>query len=187
MIRKKLGHENPVIEKRDRYYVYLDDEAQCYRETYKVGDHLTGKDRATFEADKEEECRAYTQSLNEEWEESTKESLGIELSQVYDEVEDTFTNLVRLEHELGMAVGLVVKLNHEFILEGVQPAVAGEVEEFWNYETKKAIPNELLDMAHKDGLPISARELKQREEAAQRGCSDCPDSVEVILDSEVVS
>ena len=160
--------ENPgdAILNRDppqkRYYVWLDDFQDCRRITYEVGDRLYEKYRdpefsfsvKSFEADQEDEAYQWVADMNLWWEQASKDELGMDfydMSQLHD---NAANHRDRLDGLLSEAVGLIVRLHHDRITENIDREIDQDLESFWNHWTKAAVPNNLLNMAYQDGLPV---------------------------------
>lgn len=176
-------------EKQDRFYIWLDDFDSCRAGSYKIGDslvrcddecqgqcwdtdheveafHLTryrGKTYAEAEAYNEntkEQAEARLVELNEWWNGQTLESLGLEHQKAIEQLESARTQRNNADGYLADAVGLVVRLYHGKVTGQFDLDLDADLSRFWNYYTKKAIPEALWPTAYDDGLPLDSIQRK---------------------------
>lgn len=109
----------------------------------------------------EEEAKQTLEDMNGWWDAQTKDSLGIELADAQEKLDSTNNTLSATEHYLSEAVGLIVRFYWEHIMDQPDLEIDGDISRFWNYMTKKAMPDEVMGIAYDAGLPLDPVRRKQ--------------------------
>jgi len=172
---------------RERFYIWLDDWDSCSPGEYRIGDSLvrcndeedekcdgtcwnTYHDVKTFylpgrqarsEGAKDEDVKAaaieWMNEMNAWWDATSRDQLGILYQEKLEENERLCNHQNRLEGELSKAVGLIIRFYHEHLTDQSDLSLDADLAGFWNYWTKKAMPEEVWGVAYDSGLPLDQK------------------------------
>ena len=175
----------------DRFYIWLDDWDSCSPGEYRIGDslvrcndeedeecdgtcwntyhdvkvfYLPGR-QAKAEGKKSEDVKAaaveWMNEMNVWWESTTRDQLGILYQELQQQNENHEIHQKNLESELSRAVGLIVRFHHERLTGQADLTLDADLANFWNFQTRKTMPDEVAGMAYADGLPIDSKKRKE--------------------------
>lgn len=170
----------------DRYYVHLEDE-RCMRSTWEVCDRLLEVDSGygpysikVFEADEEDQARDYTRELNDQWESTTKDELGVELSKAKGQARSMEVSRDIYRGFLGSATSLLVRMYHERLTGQREITTDADLEGFMDdHQVRRLMPDDVVPVAYDDGLPVDRD--KRRRLWKARGV---PDSHQSAVEQE---